>query len=331
VNGKINGGRHAAGGLWVLTDGKPGDIVQCRAVARALAPAFEERVVAPRSFWAWAAPWGPVDPREGPGREGGPLAGSFPAIAIVSGRRAIPHARALKQASGGRTKIVILKDPRVGRRLADVMWAPAHDRVAGDNVVSTLTSPHEMAAKLEAARADPGAAIARLPKPFLGVVLGGPAAGRGADYSAAAAKDFAARLTKAARDYAAVAVTPSRRTPPEFLAALKEALAHDQIFVWDGRGANPYADILAHAGALVIAGDSHNMVSEALAAPAGVYVWRPQGVAPKIDRFVAQVLAQGHARAFVDAAPAYDRAPLDATPEIVAEIKKRLAQPMPPP
>lgn len=312
------------GGLWVLTDGKIGDLAQCRAVARALAPAFEERVVAPRPFWAWAAPWGPVDPREAPGREGGPLAGPFPAAAIVSGRRAIPYARALKRASGGRTKIVILKDPRMGRAVADVLWAPTHDRVDGANVISTLTSPHEMAVKFAASVAAPGAAIARLPKPFLGVALGGPARGGGARYDAAAAAGLAARLSKAGRDYAAIAVTPSRRTPPEFLAALKAGLDHPQVFIWDERGANPYADILAHATALVVAGDSHNMVSEALASPAGVYIWRPQGVAAKIGWFVGQILSGGDARPFEDAAPAYDRARLDATPEIVAEIRKRL-------
>lgn len=318
-------GPKAAGpeSAWVLTDGKIGDDVQCLAVATGLCPGFEKRVVAPRALYAALAPWGPADPREAPGREGGPLEGPFPDVAIVSGRRAIPHARALKKASGGRTRIVILKDPRFGRAIADALWAPVHDRLSGANVIATLTSPHGLGERLRHP-ASPVAAIAALPRPFLGVALGGVTARGGADYSVAAANDLAARMNAAGRDYAAIAVTPSRRTPEEFLAAFRAALDHARIFVWDGAAENPYPDILAHAGALVVAGDSHNMMSEALAACAGVYVWKPAGVADKLGWFIGEIVAQGHARLFEDAAPPFERAPLDATPEIVAEIRKRL-------
>ncbi len=309
--------------VWVLTDGKIGDDVQCHAVAAALTPDFEKRVVSPRPLWALLAPWGPVDPREAPGREGGPLSGALPDVAIISGRRAIPHARALRKASGGKTRIVILKDPRFGRAAADALWAPAHDRLSGENVFSTLTSPHALGARAQSSDA-PGPAIARLPRPFLGVVLGGPAAGGGADYSVEAARDLAARLSEAGRDYAAIAATPSRRTPPDFVNALKQALTHAHVFVWDGAGDNPYPDILAKAAALVVAGDSHNMVSEALASRAPVYVWKPDGLAEKMGWFIERLVARGDAKAFTDAAPAYDRSPIDATPEIVAEIKRRL-------
>ena len=48
--------------VWVLTDGKIGDDVQCLAVAEGLGRAFAKKIVAPRPPWAWAAPWGGVDP-----------------------------------------------------------------------------------------------------------------------------------------------------------------------------------------------------------------------------------------------------------------------------
>ena len=252
---------------------------------------------------------------------GGPLAGPLPDIAIISGRRAIPHARALKKASAGRTKIVILKDPRAGRAVADALWAPAHDRVAGDNVIATLTSPHGLSAALTGAGPS-CAAIAKLPKRFLGVVLGGPAGG--ADYSAEAASDLAKRINLAAGEYAAIAVTPSRRTPPQFLNALKASLKHNHIFIWSGEGENPYRDIVGGAATLIVAGDSHNMVSEALASRAGVYIWRPKGVAVKMGWFIDQLASRGDAKEFTETAPAYDRQPLDATPEIVAAIKQLL-------
>jgi len=308
--------------VWVLTDGKIGDDVQCLGVASALDPAFEKRVVDPRPFWAALAPWGPVDPAERPGRAGGPLAGPPPAVAVISGRRAIPYGRALKKASGGATKIVILKDPRVSRGVADFLWAPAHDRVSGANSFSTLTSPHGLAAVL-ASDAPPCEAIASLEKPMLGLILGGVTAGGGIDYSVAAAEDLAQRVSDAAKEYASLAVTPSRRTPPAFLEALKRAIVHDGLFAWDRQGANPYADILKHSGALIVAGDSHNMMSEALASKAAVYIWRPNGLAAKMNWFIDTVAGEGSARIFEDSAPVFARRPVDATAEIVAEIRTR--------
>ena len=312
-----------AGRVWVLTDGKIGDDVQCLAVAGALSASFEKRVVAPRRFWAMLAPYGPVDPREAPGLSAGPLAGPPPDIAIVSGRRAIPHARALKKASGGKTRIVILKDPRFGRAVADALWAPLHDGLKGGNVMSTLTSPHALGSRLLAPPA-PVPAIAALPKPFLGVVLGGVTAGGGADYSVEAARDLGLRITHAGQPFAAIAVTPSRRTPAAFLETLKSEIKHEAVFVWDGAGDNPYPDILAHAKALIVAGDSHNMVSEALASRAGVYIWKPAGVAAKLQWFIGEAIAKAGARAFESVAHPYDRKPVDATPEIVAAIRMRL-------
>ncbi|WP_411820739.1 mitochondrial fission ELM1 family protein [Hyphococcus formosus] len=306
--------------IWVLTDGKIGDDVQCLAIAQCLDANFEKRVVSPRLPWSLIAPWGPVDPREQPGNASGPLAGSPPDIAIISGRRAIPHARALKKESNGRTRIVVLKDPRIGRGHADIIWVPAHDRVSGPNIISTLTSPHGLAGKIAASRKSPSP----YPTPFLGVVLGGPSGG--ARYEVEDALDLGARLSDAAEQYGAIVVTPSRRTPPQFIKALREAIAHEQLFFWDGNGDNPYIDILTHADALVIAADSHNMMSEALATGVGVYAWCPRNMASKLTWFIDQLAQRGDVIRFDNSAPPFVRTPIDATPEIAEKIKARISR-----
>ncbi|WDI30425.1 mitochondrial fission ELM1 family protein [Hyphococcus flavus] len=311
------------GGLWVLTDGKIGDDVQCLAIANALNSNFEKRVVSPRMPWALMSPWGPVDPREAPMAASGPLAGAPPAVVIASGRRAVPHALSLKRASAGRTRIVIMKDPRFGRGAADVLWAPAHDRLTGPNVISTLTSPHGLSEKIMAARQPSSANIGALPKPLLGFVLGGPSGG--ARYGDKQALELAAHLNSAGNDFASIAITPSRRTPEKFLKALEERVAHERLYIWKGEGSNPYIDILGNADVLIVAADSHNMMSEALASRAGIYAWRPQGLSRKLTWFVDQLEARGDVRPFEDKTEPFDRTPVDATPEIVEAIKARLS------
>ena len=317
-----NANSKSAPKIWVVTDGKAGDEVQCFAVASALTDAVEKRVVAPRAPWSWMAPWGPIDPRDHPNSAESPIRGTLPDIVIASGRRAIPYARKVKVAGAGRTKLVFLKDPRMNHVAADFIWAPTHDRLSGTNVFSTLTSPHEVTAKIIAARNAPAMAIADLPRPLLGVLLGGPS--RGARYDSEDARNFATRLQSVVKNFASIAVTPSRRTPAKFLQDLREGLSIDNLFVWDGSGENPYHDILAGADALVVAADSHNMMSEALASGTGIYAYRPRGLATKMDWFVTQMKETGAVRSISDEIEPFKHAPIDATPVIVAEIKKRL-------
>ena len=305
--------------VWVLTDGKIGDDVQCLAIANALTRAFSHKIIEPRWLWAAMAPWGPIDPRDAPSAPGSVLSGDCPDVVIASGRRAIPYARALRRLGA---KIILLKDPRVSRRYADFLWAPEHDRVAGANVYETLTSPHEVTAKIAMARASKSGRIRNLATPLLGVVLGGPSGG--ANYSKEVAIDFAKRINEARQDFGAVAITPSRRTPAEFLGVLRGLIQAENVFIWDGKGDNPYVEILAHSNALIVAGDSHNMMSEAVATGVGVYAWRPPGLTGKLTRFLDRLVERGLVRDFSARARPFPTEPVDATPDIVEEIRARL-------
>lgn len=310
--------------IWILTDGKIGDCVQCAGVAALLGADVEDKTVTLRPPFEWLAPFGPIDPRQSPGAANSPIAPPFPDIAIASGRRAIAYARVIKRESGGATFVVLLKDPRIRARFADLIWAPQHDRRAGDNVFSTLTSPHGLGPSLDAARNAPAPEIAALAKPVLGVVLGG--VGGSARYDAHVAADLAAKVAMAASSFASVAVTPSRRTPDYLLGAVRDALSDCEAFVWSGAGKNPYRDILAAADALIVTGDSHNMVSEALATGRGVYAYRPPQLAPKLAWFLDEMEKAGAVRAFKGSAGIFENAPIDTTQAIADEVRRRLKE-----
>ena len=58
---------------------------------------------------------------------------------------------------------------------------------------------------------------------------------------------------------------------------------------WSGKGHNPYVAILAHADALVVTGDSHNMVSESLVVGCPVMVHTTPFLKKKCIQFLAQI------------------------------------------
>ena len=196
---------------------------------------------------------------------------------MASGRVTVPYLRAFKRAGGARVFAVFLQDPRFARASMDLIWVPEHDRHRGPNVIATLTSPHPFSPRrLAAARAAPDARLAALPTPRCAVVLGGPS---GAQHFTAA--DLT-RMTEAARAIVgqgfSIMATPSRRTPPR-ASRRRARRARRRAGLRLGRttGDNPYASILALADAVLVTGDSANMVGEATATGAPVYVFEPSG------------------------------------------------------
>ena len=313
---------------WVLTDGKIGDEVQCFGLATALGLDPERRLVSPRRFWAALMPWGPVDPAEAAHQPGSPIAPPWPDILIASGRRAVPYMRYVKRASKGRAFTVFLKDPYLGAGAADVICLPLHDRLRGDNVVVALTSPHRLTqGAFAAARANSDARLAYLPRPRLGIVLGGISGHF--SFTGEDAQKLAAIALRHAGEGFSVMVTPSRRTPPDLLETVRLAVAGagylgTRAFVWDRTGNNPYVDILALADALIVTGDSVNMVGEAAFTGKPVHVYQPGGKGhPKMTLFLDRLVAAGAVRRYAGMIEDYAYEAVDSTPFFAREVAGR--------
>ncbi|GJD94233.1 hypothetical protein OCOJLMKI_1435 [Methylobacterium iners] len=298
---------------WIVTDGKAGDENQCLGLAETLGLNFETRRVAPRAPFFWLAPWGPVDPRDRPGR--GALAGHPPEILIASGRRAVPYLRALRRALGRSVFTAFLKDPRTGAATADFIWVPDYDDLRGDNVLTTPTPPHRVsAARLAAARAAPDPRLAALAGPRVAVLIGGDS--RHLRFRRADMDRLLADLTALAGGGASLMLTVSRRTPPSLRAALRNLVERRGGFFWDGSGENPYVAMLALAEAIVVTADSANMVGEAVSTGAPVMLFELPNTYIRHRRFFAGLAAAGALTPFAGRLEVARHEPIDATPAI---------------
>lgn len=315
---------------WILTDGKIGDEVQCFGLAKALGLQAERRLIAPRRVFAWLMPWGPIDPREASSRPTSPIAPPFPDLLIAAGRRTVPYLRHVRRASGGRVFTVFMKDPYTGANTADVLCLPRHDRLRGDNVVVALTSPHSLTPEaFAAARVQVDARLAPLPRPRLGMVLGGVSGHY--HFTGADSVRLGEIAVKHAREGHGLMVTPSRRTPPHLLGAVHDALraagfGPERAFVWDRTGENPYLQILAQADSIIVTGDSVNMVGEAAATGAPVHVYIPSGKGhPKMTAFIDRLEAYGAVRRYAGAIEKFAYEPVNSTPFFAREVAARYA------
>lgn len=297
---------------WIITDGKAGDENQCVGVAQAMGLSPALRRVKPRAPWTWLMPRGGIDPAEAPDRPGSPLAPPFPDIAIASGRRAVPYLRSLKRLSGGRCFTLFLKDPRIGARAADFIWVPSHDRLRGDNVLVTLTSPHKVAPEdLAHARAHPPSWLAPLPAPRVALLVGGDSMHH--RFKPEDMDRFAESLGRLAASGVGLMGSRSRRTPERLAAMVAGIMREHGGFWWDGTGPNPYIALLAHADAIVVTADSVNMIGEAAATGAPVLVFEPSGGHAKIGKFLDGLADHGVVHRFEGNLVGSRYEPLDST------------------
>jgi mitochondrial fission protein ELM1 len=317
----LNGGGSESATL-VLGSGKAGHEANAIGVAEALEAPYRIERPDPARLFAGLAPYGPVDPAVWRRLKPSTIGVS---VAIACGRATVPYLRKLKRERGADLFAVFLQDPRISRDLFDLIWVPEHDALRGANVLTTLTSPHPVtAARLAKLRASPDPILAGLPAPRAAVILGGPS--RGANYSAADLRRLGAAVAGLSEQGFSVMATPSRRTPPEMLAEARNAARGRPSFVWDGSGENPYAAILALAEMILVTGDSANMVGEATATGAPVYVFSPaSGGDAKLRTMIDALKAQGAVRDFAGTFERFSYAPIDSSGAIAREIKRRMA------
>lgn len=310
-------------------DGRAGNARQALALARALDADAGEHALLPRAPWRWLAPRALPGADAAFGADFTALLAHPPKLAIGCGRQAALATRLLR-AHGG--KAVQILDPRIDPRHWDLVVAPEHDGLRGGNIIPMLGSLHPVDDLwLAQARRD-APRLAALPAPHTVLLIGAPSR-----HAALRETDFAAllqRLAQYARDeggsFSAIA---SRRTPKrwrDLLATLPSDLPGLRCDARDG--GNPYAGLLGHAGRIVCTPDSVNMLSEAAATLAPVFVWSADSAGGRLHAFLDALRGSGRVRDLGNALaqgfePASAVDPLRETARVAAEVRRRLGLP----
>lgn len=293
---------------------------QCLGLAEALGLTPETKRIRPRFPWSMLPPQLWLAPLSAPGPGGDRLTPPWPDLLIATGRQAVAPALAIKKANP-RTVIVQIQNPTADVARFDLVIAPAHDRLAGANVLTTTGSIHRVTmARLADERQHFAARYAALPRPLIGVLIGGT--NRQFRMTASVTRDLISKLRAAVEDGAgSLAITPSRRTGEQNIALIRRGLEGVAADIWDGTGDNPYFGILALADALVVTGDSVNMVSEACATGKPVHVFQLDGRSRKFNRFHARLAERGMTRPFTGTIEQWRYEPPDDMARAVAAVR----------
>jgi mitochondrial fission protein ELM1 len=303
--------------VWVLHDGKAGMASQSIGLAEATGFPFVEKTLTVRLPWSHLPPQLWLAPLRAARQ---PLRPPWPDLVIACGRNAAMPALAIRRSSGGRTIAAQIQDPRVGRDEFDLMLVPEHDRLRGANVVVTKSALHRVTEAKLAAERRRFPELAMLPRPILGVLIGG--SNRAYRLTLAQLAEIADAIAGCIRETGgSVVLTPSRRTGEAGVALLRQRLAGLPASIWDMTGDNPYFAYLALADAFLVTADSVSMVSEAAATGKPVHIIELAGGDRKFSHFHEAMRAAGITRPFRGQIESWSYAPLDDTARAGAALR----------
>ncbi len=261
--------------IWVLQTARAGDNAQARELASRLSGTA---VLVPLGFNSWhrlpngftRASLVTLD-KESRSR----LAPPWPDLVIATGKRTVPVALWIRQASGGKTRLIQIGRPRAPLRLFDlVVTTPQYGLPQAANVVH-MDLPFTPRRSIDSAEAQRWQAIwAALPRPWIVGVLGA------ARYPLTMSVKQAASMGRALSTFArkrggGVILISSPRTDAAIAAAVAQAVSAP---LWTGGPAspegNPYAAALALGDRFAVTSDSVSMVADLLATEKPVSVYR---------------------------------------------------------
>ena len=311
--------------IWTVTDGNAGNLRQAHALASALGGSHRDWTLTPRRPWSWLAPRALPAAAHAFGAGFHQALAQPPQLAIGCGRQAALATRIMRREGA---RVLQILDPRLPPRLWDLVIAPEHDGLRGDNVLSLLGSLHPVDdAWLEAARAH-FVALQTLPGPRTALLLGGPSAHARLDGPVVEALLDRVQRT-VAHESGSLMVTTSRRTPAPVVAQVRQRLAGRAGLLWSGPadGGNPYPGLLAWADRIVCTADSVNMLSEACATAVPVFVANADGLRGRPRRFIDSLLARDRVRPLDAVLDAWPVQALRETARVAAEVRERLGLP----
>lgn len=314
------------GECWVITDAAAGNQRQALALAELLPLPFRHLVVAPRAPWSWLAPRFTAGALLAlPPEQQRLFVPPWPSVAIGCGRAAALFTRMLRTLSGDRSHTVQILDPRLDPAFWDTVIAPRHDGLEGANVLHPLGSLNSVDDPWLADGREACRYFEDLPRPRVGVLLGGPR--RGIVLDAGYARDLADRLLRRQRNEGgSLLVVASRRTPVTLVEAFRPVLETVPGLLWAGphEGPNPFPGVLGWADRLIVTPDSVNMLSEACAVGCPVHTFVRAPLPAKILRFHQSLREAGLLHDIDSSSPAV-QPPLRETARIATTVRARVA------
>lgn len=243
-----------------------------------------------------------------------------PHLVIGCGRQAIAPLLALKNKHPA-CFTVYLQDPHIDPAKFDIVVAPEHDSLSGDNVETTLGSLNRVTEEqIVIGLLKQRDKIKTLPMPRISMMIGGTSGTY--KLSEENHRQHLEIATQALQQGYSLLISASRRTPEWVIDDYHRFESdHDSVWFYDGTDENnPYFAFLGGADAICVTEDSTNMLTEACATGKPVFRLPMKGRPGKFSNLYQALDMRCNVTAFSGTFEALAYDPLNETNRIADHI-----------
>lgn len=243
----------------------------------------------------------------------------MPDLIIASGRKAVPVTLQFTDAF-----TVFIQNPKIKSSHFNVVAAPQHDDVKGNNIIRTVAAPNRITEK-SLTQAKSEFDFSYLPEKKIAILIGGNSKTHSMPDNFGYGL-FESLLPYMQSDDYGFMVTVSRRTPDHIADHIRELFNGSQCEIWDEHGRNPYHAYLSHADYILVTEDSTSMLSDALTTGKPTYRLKLNGSSEKFDRLYQNLKRRAKLNIFEGELEDINYKPLQDAKMVADNIKKRFEE-----
>ena len=305
----------------LLTQGMHGMISQTEGLAKALKLNFKHQKIKLKPLWNLIPPkFTPVSENL--------LTEKFVCdckIVISCGRKSVIPSAALKKRFGNEIFNIHIQDPKVSYKHFDLIISPEHDKIKGDNVLTTKGSIHYLTKK-EIADNSKYLQLDKGKKQVVAFIIGGP--NKYYNYSEEQVHFIFNKVKNLfTPDKFKIVVIPSYRTPERIIKKAFNTFGfnHHVVKTIDKKA---YLGSLALADYIIVTCDSTSMISEAAVTGKPVYaaMMKPNRNIRRFKSFYNQFKELGIIKELTDSIDSWSYDKLDEVNRIAPLIKEKMRQ-----
>jgi mitochondrial fission protein ELM1 len=279
---------HTAPRIWMIVGDRLGDNAQVETLVGALGLPVERKYVRVEHPWIKGKPKVVPSLHHLDLERSDPLEPPWPDLVITVGRRLSMVALWIRQQSDARTRLALIGKPSGSGRPFSLIITSSEVQIAPAPNILRIALPllRVDEDKVRAAADAWQARLADLPRPLIGILVGGPT--NPFAFTRGVQQRLIAEAVRIAGEQGGTPyVTTSPRTPPRVVDALRDGLpAGARFFEWTRDAPdNPYHALLGLADGFVVTGDSISMLVEVakLGRPLAIFPL-PYGWIHKLDK-----------------------------------------------
>lgn len=301
--------------VWAVSDGRAGNVSQANALSLAITESsrwskiedifartgdVKTITLSPRLPWSLlpAENW-PLLDQALPNEQRQYLKLPWPLIWIAAGRRSAPFTAEVRRRSKGKVFCVQILNPRTDLADYDGVVVPSHDRLEGENVITTFGAPTYYSQKAkERARRDFQNPYGKKERSAV-ILLGGKS--KSFSFPDEVGRNLIENFRDLNRQGWKLRILTSRRTPKSISKMMRQLSHEIDCQFWSNEetdGPNPYLAWSLFSKVALVTEDSVNMVSEQANLGLPIYILRLSGESNKMNRFREDMINRSIARNF---------------------------------